>query len=198
MNRLITFLLIQLLCFSQIHAQEPLDTLLADMEIEVISQNQFEQFKAGANGNTRIDTSGYIEFLDLWLVNDCFEICETYLQNSDSTERVFLPSHFDQGIIDLLFSPSGKKFIIYSSYDGPDYTNYCSYRAEILVYNIEAKNGLKGIKPTVKFITNEWSIDDLVWVSESVIALKTYKGIKSIAGVDSGYEYIQANIANDK
>jgi len=100
---------------------------------------------------------------------------------------MILPSNYDGGLGGLMLSPLCKQFITYSSYDGPDYAEYYSDRAEIIGYTLVNAKGLDAVKATFNFFTKDWSITKIVWVDEHTIVLKVYEG--SHGGDDSGVKY---------
>lgn len=92
-----------------------------------------------------------------------------------------IPSDYDQGILGLHMSPSCNQFLVYSSYDGPDYENYYEYRAEIIGFKITGAQGFKAIQPSFSYHTKNWSIEDVTWITDNTIAIKTYEGARSEA-----------------
>lgn len=105
-----------------------------------------------------------------------------------------MPTDYDAGILSMLFSPSCSQLLICSSYDGPDFENYYSHRAEIFVFTVSIGNGLKGIKPALKFYTKDWSIDDIIWINDKTIALKVYEEPRQGDGSSNNYKYYKADI----
>ncbi|MBK9425506.1 MAG: hypothetical protein IPN54_15465 [Bacteroidetes bacterium] len=89
-----------------------------------------------------------------------------------------LPSDYDSGILGMLFSPSCKQLLVYSSYDGPDFDKYYDHRAELFIFSIAHGEGLNGIRQKLQYYTKSWSIESIVWVNEKTIALKVYEGEK--------------------
>jgi hypothetical protein len=173
----------------------PQDSLFKPLELELkeIKEKEFNQFKNAYATNCRIDSSGFISGYGLTVDTSCHEICLTDLV--DSTGKMMqLPSDYDQGILGLIFSPSCNQFIIYSGYDAPDYDKYYQYRSEIIGFNIANGKGLEAIKPSFKYYTTDWSIEDITWVDDKTIALKVYEeGIPS-NGNGFHHKYFKAEL----
>lgn len=197
----IIYILLIIGSLNPLFAQNEQDSLFKfkDLKFETISQYEFEKYELDYARKIKnasiIDTNGYIKSLDLIVIGDCKEICETYLEESKSGKKMLLPSNFDAGILGLLFSASGKQFIIFSSYDGPDYEEYYSYRAEIIAYKIlPQEKGLNAIKTNFHYYSKDWSIEKIAWINENSIALKIFKEQKSGDGSKTKYEYYKTTI----
>lgn len=188
-------------CFNMLVAQSEIDPPQLEIESESISEGDFEQFKKELTtkfpGDALIDSNGYIPALGLYFLHECDETCETFLYEKDPNDNIALPCSYDQGILGFILSPSGTQLITWSSYDGPDYDYSYYYRAEIFVYDFRPGKGLEGIAMKAHFITHDWSIEELIWVEDEQVALKIYRGQKSLAGVEGGYEYVVADLKID-
>lgn len=109
-----------------------------------------------------------------------------------------MPSDYDAGIQDMLFSPNCNQLIVCSSYDGPDYDNYYENRAEFYLFKIAGNQGLDSVKPYLRYSTKKWSIDDITWVDDNVIALKLYDEQRWGDGTGVNYKYFKASLGNKR
>ena len=133
---------------------------------------------------------GFIPDLGCHLVGFCgYGTCDDYLLDHETDVKMSFSAAFDAGILAFLLSPSNDFLLIGSSYDGPDYDNYYDFRAEILLYKIEKGKGLRGIKPYRFFNTEDWSIEDVLWIDDGSIALKVYEGESREA-----FKYLKARV----
>lgn len=167
------------------------DSLSVDRHLIKISQVEYLNGILAEANRSRHDSIDPLSARGLTLNADCDEICESYLMDKKSKAKKLLPSNFDQGIINLLFSPPKNRFVIYSSYDGPDYTNYYFYRAEIIVFEAPQTEGLDEVQEQSQFHLYNWSIEDAVWLDQKTLALKLYSGSKNKNG---GYQYFKLKI----
>jgi hypothetical protein len=164
-------------------------------ELKVISDSKFKDFQKAYKATCELDKSGFVNGKGLILDHYCKDICETYLIDKKEKIKLVLPSDYDQGIIGLIISPSCNQFIVYSSYDGPDYTNFYGHRAEVFGFTITQGQGIQTIKPSFKFHTKDWSIEEVIWVSDNEIAFKTYDESRSLANQDNlNYKYFKSKI----
>lgn len=172
------------------------DSLYSDLELNFteISKNDFQSYKRKYKTECVLDSGQFIGGSDLYVSHDCNEVCETYLAERATNRKMFMPSNYDAGILTILLSPVCNQLIVCSSYDGPDYVNYYEDRAEIFVFNVTTGIGLKGIKPTFKYYTKDWSIEDLTWVNDKTIALKMYEGNRTGDGSKVAYKYFKADL----
>ena len=170
------------------------DSLFTDIKLKLIeiSKDDFQYYKKSYKTNCEIDSGGSISGAGLHIVHDCNEICDTYLAEDSTNRKLLLPSGFDAGVMWMLLSPSCNQMIIGSSYDGPDFEEYYNYRSEFSVFNINAIQGLKGVFPKFDFNSKNWSIDDVTWIDENSIALKTYSGRHSDNENVSKFKYFKA------
>ncbi|UTW61307.1 hypothetical protein KFE98_14980 [bacterium SCSIO 12741] len=178
-----------------VKAQQPEASPLLELETKAITQQDFEQYKNTFDSYQPpiLDSNGIIKALNAYLVTNCDEICESHLLDQDG-KVCLLPSDYDSGILGLLFSPDAKQMIVYSSYDGPEYSNFYENRSEILIYEVDTTQGLKGIQYAGSYTTPDWSLEDLTWVNSETLALMVYRGSKTTQGVDGGYEYLSAKM----
>lgn len=186
---------ITLLCsFSLVKAQNFADSSSIDLEFETITDAEFEKYTVQYHQKQNIGSIKSFESLGLLVKDTCYEVCETHLEDVKTGEKLWLPASFDQGILGMSFSPDGNYLMVCSSYDGPDYSNYYSYRAEIVLYKITTDEGLKAVKHFGDYYSLEWSISDFVWINKGTFALKIYEGHKRGNGVEGGYRYLKASI----
>lgn len=169
----------------------PYDSLFSNLEPELteISETEFRDFQKSESLNCRISSGNFISGYGLYIRDTCHESCESFLVDSATGKMFLLPSGYDQGIMGCEISPACTQLIVYSSYDTPDYAEYYSHRAEIYGFAISPGKGLETIKPSVKFYTQDWSIDEVIWVSETTIAIKVYEGTRAAAGNGVTYKY---------
>ncbi len=170
------------------------DSLYIDLKLNYteISKNEFQSYKRKYKTSCVLDSGHFICGSDLYISRDCNEICETYLAERTTNRKMFMPSNYDAGILSMLLSPACNQLIVCSSYDGPDYVDYYEFRAEIFVFSVTTGIGLNGIKPTSKYFTKDWSIEDLTWVNEKTIALKIYEGTRGGDGSEVLHKYFKA------
>ncbi len=135
-----------------------------------------------------------LKALGLSVITTCNEICDTYLIETKSEKKLLLPSYYDSGFSNLLFSPSCDQFIIYASYDSPDYEKYYEHRAGIRVFGITKDPGLKAVKPAFKYDSNDWSIEDLTWINDAAIAVKVYEETRTEQGIGLRYAYYKVEL----
>jgi hypothetical protein len=170
------------------------DTHFTDLgsALKEISGSKFKEYN---KTTTALDENAFLKRKGLILEHDCEEICVAYLKDIKDGIKLLLPSDYDQGIIGLIISPSCNQFIVYSSYDGPDYMNFYSHRAEVFVFTIAQGQGIQIIKPTFKFYSKDWSIEEVIWANDNEIAFKTYQESRSLANQDNlNYKYFKTKI----
>ena len=167
-----------------------------DLELNEITELEYKRFEKIYKLNCSVDTGGFISGYGLSVKSACDEICETYLIESKSRNKILLPSSYDGGIAGLTFSPSCNQFIVFSSYDGPDYVEYYSDRAEIFGFKVTTDKGLKAVKPAFIYFSKDWSLENLVWINDSTIALKTYAENRSAKNQDHlHYMFFKADLS---
>gem|GEM_PF-1711406 len=172
-------------------------SLFSDLNSESIeiSKNLYELYWKNCKCTCSIDSNGFIKGKGLIFSHDCNEICQSFLTDNKDGVKLILPSDYDAGIIGLDISPSCNQFIVYSSYDGPDYTEYYNYRAEVFGFSISQGQGLKAIKPSFKFYTTDWSIEEVIWISDVEIAFKTYAESRTTKNQDNlNYKYFKTKL----
>lgn len=126
------------------------------------------------------------------LVHRCEEICESWLMDVKRSHQLILPSSFDQGILGLEFAPNELGFLLYSSYDGPDFQNWIDHRAELFVFTIGAEEGIESIHPAFMWYTSEWSIDQVHYLDTQTLALKVYSEARTGANENAlAYRYFK-------
>ncbi len=165
-----------------------------ELDLKEITKDDYERYTKAYKTKCIVESGGFISEYGLSVSRNCKEICETYLVENKSGKKMLLPSNYDTGILGLLLSPSCNQFIIYSSYDGPDYENYYSNRAEIIGFNITNDKGLKAIKSSFEYYSKDWSIDNLTWINDKSIALKIYEENRWGDGSGMHYKYFKTNL----
>ena len=171
----------------------PADSLFKKPELVLkeITAAEFEGYSKASNPDFTVGPNGYISGYGFSVSTNCRDICETYLGEQKSKKKMLLPSGFDTGVRGVVFSPSGSRFMIYSSYDLPDYDAYYSYRAEIRGFKTGNRT-LEAIKPAFYWQTKDWSIAGIAWTGNNGIALKVYNGESPETNVKSHYRYFKA------
>ncbi len=173
------------------------DSLFVDLKSDLIeiSEDNFEHFKYNYKIACVLDPGGFISGSGLQFKHDCDEICETFLLEKETNRRILLPSGYDAGILDVLVSSACDQLVVSSSYDGPDYMDYYGHRAEFFVFNVALGNGLNGITPAFKYYANDWSIAEMIWVSDKDVALKTYEENRTGDESHLHYKYYQITLS---
>ena len=171
------------------------DSLYNDLELKFtkISKKEFGLYKQKYKTSCVLDSGHFISGSNIYVSQDCKEICETYLREKTTNRKMLLPSNYDAGILTMVLSPTCNQMIVCSSYDGPDYADYYEDRAEIFVFNVRNGIGLKGIKPAFKYYAKDWSIADLTWVNDKTIVLKIYEEQRWGDGSGVHYKYFKAD-----
>ncbi len=158
-----------------------------------ISQRQYEDIKKRQTIGCDMDSNGFMVGKGLRYHQTCDEVCESYLTDEQSGIRMFIPSNYDGGISGMLLSPQCKKFAVYSSYDGTDYSNYYEYRSEFYTFQVLDGKGIQVMQPAFVYHTKSFSIAEIIWVDENTLALKTYRADRYAAGkTDVAFQYYQA------
>ncbi len=160
-----------------------------DLILTEISDKEFQKYLSEYKISCKIDSGKFVEGSGIYVRQFCDEICETYLYEYKTNQRTILPSDYDSGILGMLFSPSCNQFLVYSSYDGPDYDKYYDHRAELFIFSIAYGEGLNGIRQRLQYVSKSWSIENLVWVNEKSIALKVYEGEKNGENAINKYKF---------
>lgn len=172
------------------------DSLSGNPELNFteISKNEFQSYKGKYKTNCVLDSGQFISGSGLYVIQDCKEICETYLAERNTNRKMLMPSTYDAGILKMLLSPSCNQLVVCSSYDGPDYGNYYEYRAEIFLFHVSTESGLKGITPALNYYTKDWSINDLIWIDENTIALELYNGTRRGDEENLKFRYFKSSL----
>ena len=126
-------------------------------------------------------------------MNHCDETCQAYLVDS-SGSRLLLPSDYDTGIDGLVFSPDCGHFMVFASYDGPDYSRYYDSRAQIFGFRSGNAKSSNAIQPLFKIYFRDFTIADLIWESSSGLALKVYEGRRPSASEENSYRYFRVDL----
>ncbi|HEX5002676.1 MAG TPA: hypothetical protein VFW78_09265 [Bacteroidia bacterium] len=172
------------------------DSLYSKLKLhfEEISINSFQKYVKMYEPACALDSNGFIKGKGIIFSRYCKDICESYLTDQYSHATLMLPSGFDAGIMGLLFSPSCRQFIVYSSYDGPDFMNFYEDRAEIVGFTVTRDQGLNAIKPSFEYNTSDWSIDSIIWIDENNLALKLYNGNRNSESMNLKYSYFKTSL----
>lgn len=167
-------------------------TKKSDLKLGEITADDFEKYKKANKSKCEIDENGFIQGYGLKVETECEQICESYLIDRKAKKKMFLPSSFDQGIIGMRFSPSCNQFFVFSSYDGPDYVNYYTHRAELIVFTMKPGAGLKSVKQYQPHDFDDFSIEDATWIDEKTLALKVYEGAAGGDNSHLNFKYYKA------
>ena len=172
------------------------DSLFVNIDsiFQEISMSKFQRYKNNYKLSCEIDSGHFIKGSGLNVLHVCDEVCDTYLKEISSNKILLMPSGYDAGILAMSLSPACNKFLVCSSYDGPDYADYYEDRAVLFIFNITKENGLKGIQPACKFFTKDWSIADIVWVNNKTVALKIYEEQHGGDGIDVQFKYFKMDL----
>jgi hypothetical protein len=163
-------------------------------DLTKISKDEFQSYKSNYKTVCDLDSGNFISGSDLYVIQNCKDICETYLAERSTNRKLLVPSSYDRGVLAMLLSPGCNQLIVCSSYDGPDFGKYYEDRAEIFVFQVNKENGLRGIIPSLQYYTKDWSIEDLTWVNDKTIALKIYKETRRGDGRTINYRYYKAKL----
>lgn len=176
----------------------PYDSVFSDMNLVLteISEKQYKSYLNKYKISCVLDSGRFIKGSGISISHECSEICTTYLCEKSTHQKLMLPTDYDGGILGMLLSPSCGQLLIYSSYDGPDFEKYYRDRAEIFVFTVSSGDGLKGIKPALKFFTKDWSISRITWINDKSIALAVYEEQRWSDGSKTHYQYYKADISN--
>lgn len=173
------------------------DSIFYDLRFDAkeISKGKYKDLEKKLIRTCSIDTNGFVKGKGLILERFCKDVCELYLIDEKKKIKLVLPSNFDGGIIGLVISPDCNQFFVYSSYDSADYAKYYENRAEVYGFFITQGQGIQTIKPTFKFYTKDWSIENAIWTSNNEIALKIYEESRSAENQDKlNYKYFKSTI----
>ena len=174
------------------NVQHAADSLNIDVTLIEISKSIFENYdKNKFHSKQRLEKIGFS------IEHNCNEICETYLVDNNTQQKMPLLSSFDAGILDLILSRSTKHFITYSSYDGPDYTDYYGHRSEFTLYRIKKQKKNTKIEERLFGFSKNWSIARIVYISDNYIALKLYEE-RYGDGTDLNYKYFKLRLVSKK
>lgn len=181
-------LLLISMCSIHLNAQDEWDTTAH--QYHSISPDLFETHKSrNASSPYQLNDSLKFPVFHWRLLHACDETCEASLTDYQYKDTLNLPSSFDQGIIGIEVSPDAKKFLIFSSYDTPDYHLISSIRAEIYVFSIPTNFQIKDIQMEAWMVETEFSIFDATWISNRKIALKCYSGELQNEEINNHFEY---------
>jgi hypothetical protein len=139
------------------------------LELREISKNEYQSHEKKKKMNILFSDESSILGRDIYLEHGCDEICSSYIMDISSKKGIELPTSFDEGISGMILSPSRKQLIIYSSV-GSHYEPY-NHRAELFGFEVTKNGGIKGLKPSFKYMTKDFEISSLFWVNEKIILL---------------------------
>lgn len=173
------------------------DSEFVDLEfgLNEISKIDYQNAQKNYKTSCAKDTNGFVKGKGLIIGHYCEEVCDTYLIDKKTKIKLLLPSSYDQGIMGLLISPKCNQFIVFSSYDGSDYTDFYDFRAEIFGFTITKEQGLQAVKPAFMMSTKDWSMEEVIWISENEIAIKAYKENRNLSNEDClDYTYFKVGV----
>ncbi len=172
----------------------PDKTIVSGDTTIVKTKNAVYEFHENENLSLPYYYTGFIPHIQCHMISYCKEICEDFLLDDFTDEKMFIPTSYDQGVLGMPFSPEGSMWLVYSSYDGPDYDHFYYYRAEAYFYKVEKNKGLGGLHFYGSFHTNNWSIEEMRWIDENSIALKLYSSSRWGDGSGVDYSYFKTRI----
>ncbi|WP_458627336.1 hypothetical protein [Winogradskyella sp. PC D3.3] len=184
-------------CYNSVKAQTEIDSRNRDLDFKSISETDYTSYllkETERLTNAKESDSTFFKKRGVTLKSYCDQICETYLTDDITGEKFWLPASFDQGILGTAFSPNHNYFMVFGSYDGPDYNHYYDYRADIHIFKITKNKGLNLLEFYFSFYTKEWSIEDIVWIDNATIALKIYEDGRFGDGEHLKFKYIKTSI----
>lgn len=191
-KRILIYLGVNLLFLPLLPAQSEDQFEQVEWEFQEISLSQYRAHRLAYF--TRIRNHRPFKDLGLSIDHNCKEICESFLKEDGKKDSLYLPSNFDGGLLGIAHAISGKAFLIYSAYDGPDYGEYYDYRSEVIAFKITSGKGLAAIKPWFSWTSGDWSIEELIWINESQIALKVYEEGRWGDGSHLTFRYLKTRI----
>ncbi|KOS07594.1 hypothetical protein AM493_17280 [Flavobacterium akiainvivens] len=169
--------------------------VLKDSKLIVATKNALFELPAGGGYESSYSYIQYVPEIRSHLISRCGEgACSAYLLDHETNGIMYVPSSYDSGVMGFSVSPSGKYFLVYSSYDGPDYADYYTTRSEFMIYSIGQTKGMKGLRLYREFESTEWSIDEMVWLDNSTLALKVYAGNAAVDMEPVQYKYYETVI----
>jgi hypothetical protein len=161
----------------------------------VRTKRSYYELIGGGDYSSSYSYAGYIPAIRSHVIYHCGECaCSSYLLDNEADVKMNLPCAYDAGPMGLLISPSNKRMLIYSSYDGSDYGNYYDFRSEFFIYQIGKGGGIEGLQLYRDFGTGDWSIEEIVWINDDSIALKVYEGERRGDGIQGEYKYLKTTI----
>lgn len=173
----------------------PLNTFeTVQLKLNEITENDFLDFLKNYKSTCVMDSTGVITGKEFIYYDYCDEVCTSYFIDKKKRKKYILPAYYDSGLLGLLFSPSCNKLLVYSSYDGPDYSDFYTERANITCFSITTEQGLTSIKPLFQYDTKDWSIGNITWADDNTLALQLYNGISPDSDSDSKYRYFKTVI----
>lgn len=164
------------------------------LDLKTIPKEQFESYLSPLVKGKYINDCSLYD-LNLKPGRDHDQIGVTYIMEHETHKRMYLPEDYDNGISGASFAPNCLNLIIYSSYDGPDYNKYYENRAEFYVFKIVGNDGLSSIQPSLRFSLKDWSIENLVWISDNEIGLKLYSEARVGDGSHLKHKYFRASLS---
>jgi len=196
-RQFIIYLIISICALPSIYAQLETDTISSNLLITTITKKKFDGFKKKdfkRKNRKCFRRNPSFEKIGLTLKTNCDQICETYVYEKGTQHKLGLSSDYDQGILGIPLSPSGKSFLVYSSYDSPEFKEYYDYRAILYVYRIVKGKGLQQIQYNFNYYSVNWSLEDIVWVNNTHIALKIYEEGRFGNGENLKFKYLKAKL----
>lgn len=195
--RCISFL--SVVCIAQISNGQELITLNhLKLEFKEISSLEYTQYKKAEEQQKEeslmLYKNGYLNSIGITVETDCYEICESWFKDTLSDDSIFVPSNYDQGFLGLIISPDYKTMMVYSSYDMPSFMDYYDWRSEFFLYNLEENKGLKALNLFSYFTSTKWSIDEIIWINNSQLALKVYENNRPEKYNSESFTYLSTTL----
>ena len=122
--------------------------------------------------------------------------CQTSILDEKARVRMVLPSRYDDGFIITRFSPSCNQIMTFFQFEFNDYNESEEYGAELYGYKLTSGSGIETIKPSFRYYSKDWLINDLVWINENSVAVQTFKDHISSMKMDDydNFEYFELTL----
>lgn len=138
---------------------------------------------------------GYIPLLRSYLIGHCSgSKCENYLLDSFTSKACYMPHEFDWGIDGLKITNEGRFVVVYDSYFDSGWENTASLRSQYYIFRITGGEGLDGLIPAYRVTFTDWSIAEIIWLNNSELGLKVYRGERSGDSITGEYEYYRITL----
>ena len=177
-------------------AQSETDSLYVDLNFQPITKAEYTDYlleDVKRIINQKESDSTFFKKRGLSFIEYCDQICESGLKEDKTGKELWIAGSFDQGALSISFSIDRTYLLVCSSYDGSDYDNYYDFRADINIYKITDTKGINGIQPYLIFQVKDWSIEDIVWVDKTTLALKIYREDRYSSGENLKFKYLKTS-----